>query len=102
MKIYSSRNTDKFDKYVGKDVWVNLRTAADHTYFYRFLDKDADGNYICNYIIDYWAYNPKFWAALIKEAITKPRYVTPRRLEIIVPVEVYTTEELFGNILKED
>ena len=44
MKIYSSRNTDKFDKFVGKDLWVKIRVRrTGEDYFYRFRSMDADG-----------------------------------------------------------
>lgn len=102
MKIYSNRSTGKFDKFLGKDLWVKiLSPAMNRVYFCRFLYKDDDGDYVCNRLVEYYVENPGFWGPAIKGEISMEHYLFPDRYELAQPVEAYTTEELFGNILKE-
>ena len=110
MKIYSSRNTDKFDKFVGKDLWVKIRVRrTGEDYFYRFRSKDADGAYVYNRIPTSWFNNDlklyQMYVSAVQTMLTRVLIMcvaSYNRHILVEPVEAYTTEELFGNILKED
>ena len=97
MKRYATSDRNILDKYVGTDLWVNVRTwyriTEEYLYWYaKFLDirgpyylvilipeKDVDSGVLYNLDhMDHWA----TW--------------TPRQdIKLIEPIEVLTNEEIF-------
>jgi hypothetical protein len=100
MKIYAARNVHGFDRYVGKDLWVLCHTTKYlgdwHADVYtKFLGRLGDGRYLVRRIsksdareLGYGDLNS------IRTKLSWTENVAADDMQILEPVEMYTTSEL--------
>lgn len=103
MKIYSSKYSNQFDKYAGKDIWVKVRSNNHSNYFYiKVLYTEGD-NVVCNSALSDYIESSIIndvsikWEDLVNYLSTKYTFYIPD-LTIVHPVQAFTYEELIEEI----
>ena len=119
MKIYANDYADTvhtpFDQYIGKNVWVTcyLQGATDDNYDYvRFLSKEVRGPHKPEFVrvsvdrigyrqLEAYRENPKLFYGTDYNPVRARNLADQdvygiNAFRLTTPVEVYTTEELFG------
>lgn len=112
MKIYAARSKTfadqrTLDKLVGKDVWALGYDAYTNTNnYYRLVEKfssskgDMPTNYVCNKLASVYFFPGQQSVNEIKMSEHIKEWVPLSELKIYVPLELYTTAEIY-NIMED-
>ena len=112
MKIYSSRQDNYFDKYAGKDAWIKVFKPCDPSSFYgrskvgylRILKHVGSiGTIQCYQVNFVETGNEDFYECTERQkqlAFGRVQTILDQNFEILTPVDILTTDELF--VIKDD
>ena len=108
MKIYCSRYNDRFellDRYVGKDAWIKFHDLIYTTEYawYRPVEPRDDhndyvGNCIDNIHVDLTTGKYTCTRTEFKNITERLCYVLSYAEQVVIPLEIRTTDELFNII----
>lgn len=101
MKIYCSRASNiSIEDFIGKDAWVKVHDSSRYCNEYvRFLSINAGGHVQYNYVFQNYIDNIDAYSNYISEEdvdklLTTTRYAPLDEFRILLPLEIYTTEEI--------